>query len=170
VPAGTAVPALLDNTMSPVALADPTVMPGLYAEDGWDDVEVPRGPVDPRWRNTVIAFAQSRRYEGVNCEQSFSDNETRLQRYKNLVQQAISLCQGRRLYKASLDMVASYFAIALCKGRAQLTVQQFLDKIMRLPLKRELFFLLDEDMFSIYIAESRSEDISSSLGSEDMLS
>jgi hypothetical protein len=95
--------------MSPVAVAFPhvTVMPGLYAEDGWEDVEVPRGPVDPMWRDTVVAFAASRQDEGVISEQSFGENEQRLSRYKDRVQQAISLCQGPRVYKTNLDMVAT---------------------------------------------------------------
>jgi hypothetical protein len=91
-PAATEVLALLDHTVSPVVLVVPDVVPGLYAADGWDDVEVPRGPVDPRWRSTVIEFAQTRRYEGVIYEQSFGDNEKRLHHYQKMVQQAISLC------------------------------------------------------------------------------
>jgi hypothetical protein len=142
----------------------------LYANDGWDNVEVPRGPEDPEWRSTVIEFAQTRRYEGVIYEQSFGDNEQRLHHYQRTVQQAISLCQGPRLFKACLNMTATYCAVALCSGRAQLVVQQFLDKNRRLPMKMELFFLLVEDGFSIYIAESSSEDKSSSLMSEEMLS
>jgi hypothetical protein len=75
VTATTEVPALLDLTVTPLVMVVPDVVPGMYADDGWDDVEVPRGPVDPRWHSTVIEFAQTRRYEGVIYEQSFGDND-----------------------------------------------------------------------------------------------
>jgi hypothetical protein len=168
------VPALHTLPMSPVAVAFPhvTVMPGLYAEDGWEDVEVPRGPVDPMWRDTVVAFAASRQYEGVVIE-CFGENEQRLSLYKDLVQQAISLCQGPRVYKTNLDMVATYCAVALCKGRAQFSVQQFLGLHRRLPLKKELLFLLEEDVFTTYSyfgeeSSGSSLEVSSSLMSEEL--
>jgi hypothetical protein len=170
VTATTEVPALLDLTVSPDVLAVPDVVPGMYADDGWDDVEVPRGPVNPRWRSTVIEFAQTRRYKGVIYEQSFSDNEQRLHHYQKMMQQAIFLCHGPRVFKACLELTATYCAVALCSGRAQMVVQHSLEKNRRLPLKRELFYLLDEDVLSIYIAQTSSEEKSSSLGSEEMLS
>jgi hypothetical protein len=66
--------ALPDYHVNPVALASPNIMPGLYAEDGWDDMEVPLGPVNPMWRDTVVEFAHTRKYCGLICEQNFSDN------------------------------------------------------------------------------------------------
>jgi hypothetical protein len=150
VPAATEVPALLDHTENAVALIGQ--MTGLYADDGWDTVEVPRGPVDSEWRSTVIEFAQTRRYEGVISEQSFGDNEQRLHHYQRTVQQAISLCQGPRLFKACIDMTATYCAVALCSGRAQLVMKQFLDKNRRLPIKRELSCWMR--MFSCFTLQS----------------
>jgi hypothetical protein len=161
---------LLDLTVTPLVLVVPDVVPGMYADDGWDDMEVPRGPLDPRWRSTVIEFACTRKYEGVLYEQGFAENEQRLHHYQRMMQQAIFLCQGPRVFKACLDMTATYCAVALCSGRAQMVVQQFLEKKRRLPMKRELFYLLDDDIFSIYNAQTSSEEKSSSLGSEEMLS
>jgi hypothetical protein len=63
--------------------------------------------------------------------------------------------------------------VALCTDRAQLTVQQFLDLNRRLPLKKELFFLLEEDVFTVYSflgeeSSGSSLEVSSSLMSEEL--
>jgi hypothetical protein len=155
--AETDVPAVPVYHLNPVALAYPNILPGLSAEDGWDDMEVPLGPVNPMWRDIVIEFSRTRKYSGLICEQRYSGNEGRLQMYKDRVQQAITLYQGPRVYKTNIDMVATYSAVAMCEGRAQETVTQFLENNRRLPLKRELFFLLDEDIFTVYTSGSSSE-------------
>jgi hypothetical protein len=149
VPAATDVQAEAVCQLNPVVIttaANPNIMPGLYADYGGYDLEVPMGPVNPNWREAVMEFAQSRRYSGLSREQDSRGNEERLQRYKDRVDQAISLCQGPRSYQTNIDFVASYCAVALCEGRAQPIVQQVLEKNGRLPLKRELFFLLQDDI------------------------
>jgi hypothetical protein len=170
VTAAPAVPAL-DITVHPVVLINPDIVTGMYADDGWDVVEVPRGPVDPMWRNTVIEFASTRQYEGVIFEQSFVHNEQRLRVYQRRVQQAINLSQGPRTFKACIGMTATYCAVGLCSGRAQTIVGQYLDKNRRLPTKRELFYLLDEDIYALYSAHpSSSEETVASQESEELLS
>jgi hypothetical protein len=113
------VPALRILPVGPVAVAVPhvIVMPGLYAEDGWVDVEVPRGPVDPMWRNTVVAFAVSRQYEGVEMAHCFAENEHRFILCKELVAHAISLCQGPRAFKTNIDMVAAVCGSGALQGQ-----------------------------------------------------
>jgi hypothetical protein len=68
-------------------------------------------------------------------------------------------------------MIATYCAVGLCSGRAQMVMQQFLENNRRLPMKRELFYMLDEDVFALYNAHpTSSEETVSSLGSEELLS
>jgi hypothetical protein len=122
------------------------------------------------WRDSVIAFAATRQYGGVFIEQRFEENEQRLSRHKASVQQAISLCQGPRVFKTNLDMVATYCAVALCKDRAQFTVQQFLGLHRRLPLKKELFFLLEDNVFTTNLHWLEESSDSSLEGSSDLMS
>ncbi len=133
--------------------AYPNIMPGLYADYGGNvrsamdlALPVPSGPVNAKWRNAVMTFAKSRRYSGLDREQDARGNEERLQRYKDRVEQAAFLCQGPRQFQTNVDFVASFCAVALCKGRAQLIVQQYLDKNGKLPMKHELCFLLHADI------------------------
>jgi hypothetical protein len=160
VPAAPAVPTL-SQRFTPVLLAGPPygahhttdIVTGMYAGDEWDVVEVPRGPVNPLWRNNVIEYACTRLYEGVNVE-----HEYRLRLYQKRVQQAINLSQGPRTFKACIEMTATYCAVGLCSVRAQSIVRQFLDKNRRLPTKRELFYLLDEDVYALYNTHGTSSD------------
>jgi hypothetical protein len=165
-PAAPAVPTL-SVRFTPIDLSTPyhttDIVTGMYADDEWDVVEVPHGPVNPLWRNTVIEFAVTRQYDVVKFEQSYVENEQRLRVYQRRVQQAINLSQGPRTFKACVDMAATYCAVGLCSGRAQAIAGQFLDKNRRLPTKRELFYLLDEDVYALYTARvSSSEETISS--------
>jgi hypothetical protein len=126
----------------------------MYAGEEWDDVEVARGPVDPLWRDNVVDYAGTRQYRGADVTLSYSENEAAIRQYQNRVAQAIKLSQGPRTFKACVDMTATYCAVALCAGRAQAVVGQFLDLNRRLPLMRELFFLLDEDVYTLYVSVS----------------
>ncbi len=73
-------------------------------------------------------------------------NEITLMRYKDDVKMAIFLCQGPRSGQAAVNFVASFCAVALCEGRAKTIVQQLVEKHGKLPLKRELFFKLQDDV------------------------
>jgi hypothetical protein len=98
-----------------------TIMPGVYTEDGWlDEIDetMPRGPVDPMWRDNVVSFAASRQYRGFVGELSNEVNERRFFRYRNDVQRVIYLCRGPRTLKTNIEMVATYCATALCTDRA----------------------------------------------------
>ncbi len=99
----------------------------MYASDMWDRVEVERGPVDPLWRNRALSFAITRQYNGANAAMSYGDNEIALRQYQLRVEQAIKLSQGPRIFKACKDVTATYCSVALCDGRAQAVVGQFLD-------------------------------------------
>ena len=81
VPAAPAVPTL-SVRFTPIDLSTPyhttDIVTGMYAGDKWDVVEIPRGPLNPLWRNYVIEYALTRLYEGVNFEQSYVENEHRL--------------------------------------------------------------------------------------------
>jgi hypothetical protein len=74
--------------------------------------------------------------------------------YQIRVGQAIKLSQGPRTFKACKDMTATYCAVALCADRAQAVVGQFLDLNRRLPTMRELFYLLDQDVYELYASVS----------------
>jgi hypothetical protein len=126
----------------------------MYAGEEWDYVEVARGPVDPLWRDNVVDYAGTRQYRGADVTLSYTENEAAIRQYQNRVAQAIKLSQGPRTFKACVDMTATYCAVALCAGRAQAVVGQFLDLNRRLPLMRELFFLLDEDVYTLYVSVS----------------
>jgi hypothetical protein len=130
------------------------VCPGMYADDEWDYVDVARGPVDPLWRDNVVDYAGTRQYSGADVTLSYTENEAAIRQYQNRVAQAIKLSQGPRTFKACVDMTATYCAVALCAGRAQAVVGQFLDLNRRLPLMRELFYLLDEDVYTLYVSVS----------------
>jgi hypothetical protein len=104
---------------------------------------------------------------------SNEDNERRFFRYTSEVQLVISLCQGPRTFKSNIEMVATYCATALCKDRAQVQVQKFLDQHRRLPLKAELFSLLEDDVLTNNLHWSEeslgsSVDKSSDLMSEEI--
>jgi hypothetical protein len=168
----------LSQRFTPVLLAGPPygahhttdIVTGMYAGDEWDVVEVPRGPVNPLWRNNVIEYAGTRLYEGVKVEQTYVENEYRLRLYQKRVQQAINQSQGPHTFKACIDMTATYCAVGLCSGRAQSIVGQFLDLNRRLPTKRELFYLLDEDVYALYDAHvSTSNETVTSQESAELL-
>jgi hypothetical protein len=149
--AATDVPAEEVCQLEPVVYttaAYANIMPGLYADYGGYDLELPIaiGPVNPMWREAAMTFAQSRRDSGFSREQDPRGNEERLQRYKDNVKMAISLCQGPRTVLTHVDFLASFCAVALCEGRAKLIVKQMVEKNGKLPLKRELFFLLQDDL------------------------
>ncbi len=67
-------------------------------------------------------------------------------RYEDDVKRAIFLCQGPRSGQDAIDFVASFCAVALCEGRAKAIVQQLVEKHGKLPMKRELFFRLKDDV------------------------
>jgi hypothetical protein len=119
----------------------------------------------------LCEYALTRLYKGVNFAQSYVVNEHRLRLYQRRVQQAINLSNGPRTFKACIEMTATYCAVGLCSGRAQSIVGQFLDKNRRLPTKRELIYLLDEDVYALYTARVTSSDETvTSQESADLLS
>jgi hypothetical protein len=152
--------ASLSSRFTPLVLAgspvSPVVTGAMYASDMWDRVEVERGPVDPLWRNNALSYAMTRQYTGVNAAMSYGDNEIALRQYQLRVEQAIKLSQGPRVFKACKDVTATYCAVALCDGRAQAVVGQFLDLNRRLPLMRELFYLLEQDVYDRYEVDHSS--------------
>ncbi len=153
-------------TQPEIPEAGVTIMPGVYTEDGWVDEfdeTMPRGPVNPDWRDDVVNYAASRQYPGFIQAISNEANEKRFFRYREDVRRVIFLCQGPRTFKTNIDMVATYCATALCSDRAQDQVQSFLDKHRRLPMKRELFELLEDD----YHAHCMRWDAESSDSSEE---
>jgi hypothetical protein len=157
VPAVASAVATLSSRFTPLMLAGSPVDPvvtGMYADDKWDYVEVARGPVDPMWRNHALDYACTRQYSGADVNLSYAENEAAIMQYQIRVGQAIKLSQGPRTFKACIDMTATYCAVALCAGRAQAVVSQFLDLNRRLPTMRELFFLLDEDVYTLYVSVS----------------
>jgi hypothetical protein len=99
-------------------------------------------------------YACTRQYSGANVNQTYSENEAAIRQYQLRVGQAIKLSQGPRTFKACVEMTATYCAVGLCSGRAQAVVGQFLDLNRRLPTMRELFFLLDEDVYALYVSTS----------------
>jgi hypothetical protein len=50
------------------------------------------------------------------------------------------------VFKTNIDMVATHCAVIMCEGRAQQVVTDFLERTRRLPLKKELFLLLDQQL------------------------
>jgi hypothetical protein len=146
--------ASLSSRFTPLVLAgspvSPVVTGAMYASDIWDRVEVERGPVDPLWRDNALGYAMTRQYPGVNAAMTYEDNVIALRQYKVRVEQAIKLSQGPRVFKACLDVTATYCAVALCEGRAQAVVGQFLDLNRRLPMMKELFYLLEQDVYDRY--------------------
>ena len=152
-----AVHAKTDFSADEICQAEPVVyttaayaniMPGLYADYGGYDLELPVaiGPVNPMWRDVAITFAKSRKYSGFSRDANPRGNEVTLMRYKDDVKMAIFLCQGPRSGQAAVDFVASFCVVALCEGRAKTLVQQLVEKNGRLPLKREIFFQLQNDV------------------------
>jgi hypothetical protein len=172
VPAAPAVSAL-SQRFRPVLLAGtPYLAPVVTGMSGdeWDVVEVARGPVDPLWRNIVMEYACTRLYDGADGAKSYPENEFALRLYQRRVNQAIKLSQGPRTFKACIDMTATYCAVCLCSGRAQAVVGQFLDLNRRLPTMRELFYLLDEDVYALFDAHvSTSNETVTSQESVDPL-
>jgi hypothetical protein len=160
VPAVTRAAASLSSRFTPLVLAGspvhPVVTGAMYADDKWDRVEVARGPVDPLWRNRALDYALTRQYNGADVALSYGDNEIAIMQYQLRVEQAIKLSQGPRTFKACKDMTATYCAVALCAGRAQAVVGQFLDLNRRLPMMRELFYLLDQDVYELYAVDQSS--------------
>jgi hypothetical protein len=124
------------------------MMSGLYADYGGYDLEMPVsiGPVNPKWRDIVIEFAKTRKYNGFSRDEHPRGNEVSLIRYEDDVKRAIFLCQGPRSGQDAVDFVASFCAVALCEGRAKAIVQQLVERHGKLPLKRELFFRLKDDV------------------------
>jgi lactam utilization protein B len=92
----------------------------------------------------VVAYAKDRKYDGISIIPKALDQETRLQHFKFHVATAIRLCQGPRLYKANIEMVESQCAILMCEGSAHQVVIDFAQEHGRIPLKSDLFALLDE--------------------------
>jgi hypothetical protein len=160
VPAVTRAAASLSSRFTPLVLAGspvhPVVTGAMYADDMWDRVEVARGPVDPLWRNRALNYALTRQYNGADVALSYGDNEIAIRQYQLRVEQAIKLSQGPRIFKACKDVTATYCAVALCAGRAQAVVGQFLDLNRRLPLMRELFYLLEQDVYELYAVDQSS--------------
>ncbi len=158
VPAVARAVASLSSRFYPLVLSGspvhPVVTGMMYADDKWDHVEVVRGPVDPMWRNHALDYALTRQYRGADVSLSYGDNETAIMQYQIRVAQAIKLSHGPRTFKACVDMTATYCAVALCVGRAQAVVGQFLDLNRRLPMMRELFYLLDQDVYNLYASVS----------------
>jgi hypothetical protein len=158
VPAAASAVPTLSRRFTPLMLAGTPVqapiVTGMYADDQWDVVEVARGPVDPLWRNRVVDYACTRLYGGADVDKTYSENEVAIRQYQRRVGQAIKLSQGPRTFKACVEMTATYCAVGLCSGRAQAVVGQFLDLNRRLPTMRELFFLLDEDVYALYVSTS----------------
>jgi hypothetical protein len=146
--------ASLSSRFTPLVLAGspvpPVVTGAMYASDVWDHVVVERGPVDPMWRDNALGYAITRQYPGVDASRTYEDNEIALRRYQGRVEQAIKLSNGPRVFKACLDVTATYCAVALCEGRAQAVVGQFLDLNRRLPMMKELFYLLEQDVYDLY--------------------
>jgi hypothetical protein len=126
------------------------IMPGIYADYGGCgyDVHLPvvTEPVNPMWRDAAMTFAESRKYNGFSQSMYPRGNEERLMRYKEDVNLAIFLCQGPRASQSAVNFVASFCAVALCEGRAKSIVQQMVEKDGKLPLKRDLYFKLQDDI------------------------
>jgi hypothetical protein len=126
------------------------IMPGIYADYGGCgyDVHLPAvtEPVHPRWRDVVISYAEGRKYGGFHPTQYPRGNERRYMSYQEDVTMAIFLCQGPRASQAQVNFVASFCAVALCEGRAKEIVQGMVEKDGKLPLKRDLYCKLHEDI------------------------
>ncbi len=167
VPAVARAVASLSSRFYPLVLSGspvhPVVTGMMYADDKWDHVEVVRGPVDPMWRNHALDYALTRQYRGADVSLSYGDNETAIMQYQIRVAQAIKLSHGPHTYEACVDMTATYCAVSLCAGRAQAVVGQFLDLNRRLPMMRELFYLLDQDVYNLYASVSFADQTGSSM-------
>jgi hypothetical protein len=126
------------------------IMPGIYADYGGCgyDVHLPAvtEPVNPGWRDVVMSFAVSRKYGGFHPTQYPRGNEERFTRYKEDVTLAIFTCQGPRASQVAVNFVASFCAVALCEGRAKEIVHSMVMKAGKLPLKRDLYCKLHEDI------------------------
>jgi hypothetical protein len=156
--------ASLASRFTPLVLAGSPVTPvvtgKMYADDMWDHVDVQRGAVDPLWRTRALDYALTRQYNGADVALSYRDNEIAIRQYQLRVEQAEKLSHGPRIFKACRNVTATYCAVALCAGRAQAVVGQFLDLNRRLPLKRELFYLLEQDVYALYaVAQSSIETV-----------
>jgi hypothetical protein len=132
--------------------AYPNIMPGIYADYGGSgyDVHVPAVtvPVTPNWREVVITYAKGRKYEGFHPTKYPRGNERRFMSYQEDVTMTVFLCQGPRATQAQVDFVASFCAVALCEGRAKEIVQGLVEKEGKLPLKRDLYCQLQDDIAS----------------------
>jgi hypothetical protein len=126
------------------------IMPGIYADYGGCgyDVHLPviTEPVNPIWRDAAMTFAASRKYGGFHPTQYPRGNEERFMRYKEDVNLAIFMCQGPRASQVAVNFVASFCAVDLCEGRAKDIVQSMVGKEGKLPLKRDLYCRLHEDI------------------------
>jgi hypothetical protein len=108
------------------------------------NMEVPRPFVNRNWLNVVIAYSHGRKYDGLSILPQALDKETRLQQYKYRVKMAIRLCQGPRVCKTNREVVGTQCEVLLCEGSAKQVVIDFSERRGRLPLKLELFALLNE--------------------------
>jgi hypothetical protein len=126
------------------------IMPGIYADYGGCgyDVHLPAVtvPVHPNWRDVVISYAEGRKYGGFHPTMYPRGNERRFMSYQEDVTMTIFLCQGPRATQAQVNFVASFCAVALCEGRAKEIVQGLVEKDGKLPLKRDLYCKLHEDI------------------------
>jgi hypothetical protein len=128
------------------------IMPGIYADYGGSgyDVQLPAVtvPVQPNWREVVISYAKGRKYGGFHPTMYPRGNKRRFLAYQEDVARTVFLCQGPRATQAQVDFVASFCAVALCEGRAREIVQGLVEKDGKLPLKRDLYCQLHDDITS----------------------
>jgi hypothetical protein len=105
-------------------------MPGIYADYGGCgyDVHLPAvtEPVNPGWRDVVISYAAYRKYGGFHPTLYPRGNERRYMSYQEDVNLSIFMCQGPRASQAQ--------------------VQGMVEKDGKLPLKRDLYCKLHEDI------------------------
>ena len=132
--------------------AYPNIMPGIYADyggSGYDShLPVVAVPVHPNWREVVRSYSKGRKYEGFHPTKYPRGNEKRFLSYQEDVTMTVFLCQGPRSTQAQIDFVASFCAVALCEGRAKEIVKGLVEKEGKLPLKRDLYCQLQDDIAS----------------------
>ena len=128
------------------------IMPGIYADYGGsdDDLHVSRVavPVPPNWREVAMSYARGRKYEGFHPTKYPRGNEKAFRKYQEDVTMTVFLCQGPRSTQACVDFVASFCAVALCEGRAKEVVQGLVEKEGKLPLQKDLYGQLQDDIAS----------------------
>ena len=93
-----------------------------------------------------MELAKKRKENGFSSDEHPRGNDGSLRRYEDDVKRAIFLCQGPRSGQDAVDFVASFCAVALCESRAKAIVQQLVERHGKLPLKRELFSRLKDDV------------------------